>query len=204
MRQAVDLKSIQGTFNSIAERDGFINISFSLNAVRDNAGNGNARAEVGRIDIDTIIPTVSVSGFPPATPERNGFYDLTVMFSEKVYGFMVPDGLTLGLVAEPGSETPIATAALMAGEDGDAVYTVRITPNAAGAEGDVTVTVNAGAAQDLALNDNIASAVTPPIHIDTNRSDSSDFGCAADGVGAERSLRPDGDVLGTCERFFGH
>ena len=77
---------------------------------------------------------------------------------------------------KPGvtSATPIARIALKSAVPGDKVYVVTVTPNAAGAEGDVTVTVNAGAAQDLALNDNIASAVTPPIHIDTIVSDSSD------------------------------
>ena len=157
------------TFDPVGGRDGYVDISFSPNAVRDNAGNGSARAEIGRIDLDTIVPTVSVSGFPPATPEQNGPFPLTVMFSEKVYGFMVPDGLTLGLVDEPGvtSATPIATAALASGVEGDAVYTVTITPNATGAEGDVTVTVNAGAATDKATNPNTISLETDVVHVDT-------------------------------------
>ena len=119
--------------------------------------------------VDTIVPTVSVSGFPPATPEQNGPFTLTVTFSEPVNGFAVPGGLTLGLVAEPGvtTATPIAAAALTASDPGGAVYTVTITPNAAGAEGDVTVTVNANAVQDFALNDNTASPETTSVHVDT-------------------------------------
>ena len=50
---------------------------------------------------------------------------------------------------------------------GDAVYTVTVTPNATGAEGDVTVTVNAGAATDKATNPNTISPETDVVHVDT-------------------------------------
>ena len=71
--------------------------------------------------------------------------------------------------AEPDvtSATPIAAATLASGEDGDSVYTVTITPNAAGAEGDVTVTVNATTVQDFALNNPLGSPETDVVHIDT-------------------------------------
>ena len=52
------------------------------------------------------------------------------------------------------SATPIAAVTLKSGVPGDDVYVVTVTPNAAGAEGDVTVTVNANAVQDFALNAN--------------------------------------------------
>ena len=148
--------------------EGEVTVTVKEGAVTDNAENPNtASAATSNIHIDTIVPTVVISDVPDI--EKNVPYDLTVTFSEPVNGFSVPADLTLGLTTEPGviSATPIAAATLASGEDGDSVYTVTITPNASGAEGDVTVTVNAGAAQDPALNDNTASAVTPAIHIDT-------------------------------------
>jgi hypothetical protein len=121
------------------------------------------------VHIDTIVPTVTISA--PPTPEQNAPFVLTITFSEPVNGFAVPADLTIGLVAEQGvtSATPIATATLTSGTiEGASVYTVRITPNPAGAEGDITVQVNANTVQDFALNANTAaSAVTPSVHIDT-------------------------------------
>ena len=121
------------------------------------------------VHIDTIVPTVTTISAPPTT-EHKGAFDLTVTFSEAVNGFAVPGDLTVGLVAEPGvkSATPIAEVTLKSGEDGDMEYVVTVTPNAAGAEGDVTVQVNANAVTDKAGNDNTAaSVVTPEVHIDT-------------------------------------
>ena len=145
-----------------------VTVQVNASTVTDDAGNANtAGSSAVEVHVDTIIPTVSVSGFPPATPEQNGAFTLTVTFSEPVNGFAVSDDLTVGLVAEPGSATPIAAAALTGGVPGDAVYMVTVTPNAAGAEGDVTVTVNANTVQDFALNNNTASTETTSVHVDT-------------------------------------
>ena len=144
-------------------------IIIESDTVEDNAGNINEDDfDSGEIVIDTIVPTVeSITGVPPM--EQKGAFDLTVTFSEPVRGFAVPGDLTVVLMDEPGvtSASPIATVALKSAVDGDAVYMVTVTPNAAGAEGDVTVQVNANTVQDFALNDNTASAVTPAMHIDT-------------------------------------
>ena len=149
--------------------EGDVTVTVNAAGVQDFALNDNtASPEMDVVHVDTIVPTVSVSGFP--TIEKNVPYDLTVTFSEPVTGFAVPGGLTLGLVAEPDvtSATPIVAAALTGSDPGGAVYTVTITPNAAGAEGDVTVTVNADTVQDLALNANpAASPETTSVHVDT-------------------------------------
>ncbi|MDE0427565.1 MAG: Ig-like domain-containing protein [Candidatus Poribacteria bacterium] len=153
------------TITPNAAKEGDVTVKVNANAATDEAGNGNiVSAATGNIHIDTIVPTVSVSGFP--TAEQNAAYDLTVTFSEPVNGFAVPADLTLGLTREAGA-TPIAAAALKSGSDGDAVYTVTITPNAAGTEGDVTVTVDANSVQDFALNNNTASTETTSVHVDT-------------------------------------
>ena len=157
------------TITPNAGAEGDVTVTVNANTVQDLALNDNtASTETDVVHVDTIVPTVSVSGFP--TIEKNVPYDLTVEFSEPVTGFAVPGDLTVGLVAEPDvtSATPIAAAALTGSDPGGAVYTVTITPNAAGAEGDVTVTVNADTVQDLALNANpAASPETTSVHVDT-------------------------------------
>ena len=132
-----------------------VTLQVKANAVQDLAGNNNTASSVtSPVHIDTIVPTVTVTDVPDI--EKNVPFDLTVTFSEPVNGFAVPGGLTLRLVTEPGvtSVSPIAAVTLKSGVDGEAVYVVTITPNTAGAEGDVTVTVNADTVQDFALNDN--------------------------------------------------
>ena len=142
-----------------AGAEGDVTVTVNADTVQDLALNANPAAspETTSVHVDTIVPTVSVSGFPPATPEQNGAFTLTVTFSEEVNGFAVPADLTV---------TGPATAALASGADGAVVYTVTITPNAT-SEGDVTVTVNAAGVQDLALNDNTASTETTSVHVDT-------------------------------------
>ena len=134
----------------------------------DAAGNENtASAETSEIHIDTIPPTVVIEDVPDI--EKNVPYDLTVRFSEAVNGFSVADDLTVTLTAEEDvtSNTPIAAVTLKSGAEGDAVYVVTVTPHADGAEGDVAVTVNANAVQDMATNANTAGSNTATVHIDT-------------------------------------
>ncbi|MDE0013504.1 MAG: Ig-like domain-containing protein [Candidatus Poribacteria bacterium] len=148
-----------------AGSEGDVAVTVDANTVQDMATNANSTgSNTASVHIDTIPPTVAISGAP--TIEKNVAYDLTVTFSEAVKGFAVPADLTLGLTHEAGA-TPIAAATLKSGSDGDAAYTVTITPNAAGSEGDVTVTVNANSVQDFALNNNTASTETDVVHVDT-------------------------------------
>ena len=144
------------TITPNANQEGDVTVQVNAGTVIDAAGNGNtASTPTGNIHVDTIVPTPSISGAP--TEEQKGPFDLTVTFLEPVNGFAVPADLTL---------TGPAAATLKSGTDGDAVYTVTITPNAT-SEGDVTVQVNAGTVIDAAQNGNIASAATGNIHVDT-------------------------------------
>ena len=137
--------------------EGNVTVQVNANAVQDFALNTNTASTVtNSVHVDTIPPTV-VEIVDVPTIEKNVPFDLTIRFSEAVNGFAVPADLTV---------TGEATASLKSGSDGNDVYEVTITPNA-GREGDVTVQVNAAAVKDLALNDNTASTVTAPVHIDT-------------------------------------
>ena len=136
--------------------EGDVTLRVNANTVQDLALNNNTASAVSStVHVDTIVPTVAISGEP--TIEMNVPFDLTITFSEEVNGFQVPADLRV---------TGPATASLASGSDGDSVYTVTITPNVT-SEGDVTLRVNANTVQDLALNNNTASAVTRAVHIDT-------------------------------------
>ena len=128
-------------------------VTVNANAVTDAAGNSNpVSATTSNIHIDTIVPTVSISGVP--TGEQKEAFPLTITFLEDVSGFATED-LTV-----PGQ----ATATVVSG--GPQVYTATITPTA-NQEDDVTVTVKANAVTDAAGNNNTVSATTSAIHIDT-------------------------------------
>ena len=144
------------TITPNATSEGDVAVTVNANTVQDMATNANfAGSNTATVHVDTIVPTVSVSGFP--TIEKNVAYDLTVTFSEEVNGFAVPTDLTV---------TGPATASLTSGTAGASVYTVTITPNPT-SEGDVTVAVNANTVQDFALNNNTASTETDVVHVDT-------------------------------------
>ena len=132
-----------------------VTITVNANAVKDLALNNNtASAVTDAVHVDTIVPTVEITGIP--TIEKNEAFDITVTFSEPVNGFEASD-ITI---------TGPATASPPSGTDGDTEYTLTITPDL-GEEDDVTITVNANAVKDLALNNNTASAVTDAVHVDT-------------------------------------
>ena len=135
-------------------KEGDVTFQVPANVVQDGLGNNNtASAGTYSVHIDTIVPTVEITGVPEI--EKNVAFDLTITFSEAVNGFQVSD---LG-------DLVYATARLKSGSDGDDTYEVTITPNT-GAEGDVTIQVPADAVMDNALNDNTASQVHT-VHIDT-------------------------------------
>ena len=136
-----------------ANQEDDVTVTVKANAVTDAAGNSNpASATTSNIHIDTIAPTVSISGLP--TGEQKEAFPLTITFNEDVSGFATED-LTV-----PGQ----ATATVVSG--GPKVYTATITPTA-NQEDDVTVTVKANAVTDTAGNNNTVSATTSAIHIDT-------------------------------------
>ena len=126
--------------------------------VQDRALNDNTASDSHTVHIDTIPPTVEITDVPDI--EKNAPFDITITFSEPVNGFRASD-ITL---------TDLASSSLKSGSEGDSVYKVKITPKP-DSEGGVTFQVPAGAATDDALNPNIASAETDPVHIDTHPSD---------------------------------
>ena len=106
-------------------------------------------------DVDDTPPTVSIDAVQTVKddPQRAKF-EITITFSEAVTGFTASD-ITLTTTLDTG--TGSATATLKNASDGDTVYTAEITPPA-NAEGEVKIQVPAGAAQDAANQDNIASS----------------------------------------------
>ena len=144
------------TITPNANKEGNVTLQVKANAVMDLAGNNNIASPVtSPVHIDTIVPTVAISGLP--TGEQKGPFDVTITFSESVTGFVVDDDIEL--------DGP-ARIAWKSGSDDDATYEVTITPHP-DAEGDVTLQVKENAVVDLAGNNNIASPVTSPVHIDT-------------------------------------
>ena len=141
------------TITPNADKESDVTLQVRANAVMDLAGNNNIASSVtSPVHIDTIVPTVAISGLP--TVKQKGPFDVTITFSEAVTGF----GTSAIIV------TGEATATAFSGSG--AGYRVTITPNA-NEEGDVTLQVKENAVMDLAGNNNTASSVTSPVHIDT-------------------------------------
>ena len=135
------------TITPAANSEGPVTVQVKAAGVQDFALNDNTASAVSTtVHVDTIVPTVAISGEPSG--EARGTFTLTVTFSEPVTGFAVPADLML---------TGPATASLEEGVDGDLVYRVTITPTA---EGTVTITVLASAAVDTAGNGNTVASVT--------------------------------------------
>ena len=119
--------------------DGLITIDLLSCAAGDAAGNPSEAAAQFTITSDSTVPTVALSTV--SADPVSGVFTLDVVFSESVTGFTVAD-LTVGN----------GTASAFAGS-GD-TYSATITPTA---DGNVTVDVAEGAAQDAAGHDNTAA-----------------------------------------------
>ena len=136
------------------DAEGSVTIQVPANAAADVALNSNTASNKPEVHIDTISPTVEITGIPDI--EKNVAFDITITFSEPVNGFQI-NNLT---VNGP------ATAVLKKGSDGDAVYMVTITPDV-NSEGDLSFQVLADVVTDLAQNGNKVSTKTDSVHIDT-------------------------------------
>ena len=157
------------TITPNATSEGDVTVQVNAGGVEDEAHNDNTASNTPSVHVDTMPPTVlAIEGVP--TMEKNEAYDLTIRFSEEVNEFSVADDLTVTLAPEAGvTSAPgdIAAVALKSGVPGSAVYVVTVTPNAAGAEGDVTVQVKANTVRDFAMNANPAGSNAATVHIDT-------------------------------------
>ena len=112
-------------------------------------------------DTADTVPTVVINA-PPTT--QRGAFDVMVTFSEAVTGFEASD-ITLTTMLTEG--TGNATASIESGSDGDSEYRVKITPPS-NAEGNVTISVPAGAATNTGNTGNAAS-IESHVSIDTKR-----------------------------------
>ncbi len=138
---AVDSDSFTATFtaNDDTEATGSVTVGTDYTDDAGNAGVGNS----DNVAIDTRNPTVVIT--PDATTTGASPVVFTFQFSEAVAGFESGDvSITNGAA---GTFTPV---------DGD-TFTLEVTPSA---DGDVTVNVGVGAAQDAAGNDSDASSAT--------------------------------------------
>ncbi|WP_158607200.1 Ig-like domain-containing protein [Pontibacter oryzae] len=122
------------------QADGEVSITVAANKATDTAGNGNLAATALKRTFDAKQPTVVLS--TTATSPLNAAFTIRVAFSESVTGFDATD-----ITVVNGAASSLQKLA-------DDAYTVRITPQAAG---EVRVTVGAGAAKDMAANDNLTS-----------------------------------------------
>jgi hypothetical protein len=126
--------------------EGDMVVTVRANAVTDANGNRNEATASDAVTIDTIDPDLNI------TSDTNGDADeafvLTFDFGEVVTGFTLAD-IT---VNAPAGEAP--TLGTLVTTD-DIVYTLEVTP-AADESGNITFSVAAGAATDLANNDSEA------------------------------------------------
>ena len=141
------------TYTATILPSGTGNLVFNVaaNVAQDTAGNSNTAATqqtvVVNIPADTTRPTVSIS-VPSGV--QNGAFSVTITFSESVTGFATIDITLTGATA---------TATLTGS---GTTYTATITPTT---QGNLTIQVPDGVAQDEAGNRNVASeAYTVPVN----------------------------------------
>ena len=126
---------------------GTLTIQVPANVAQDTADNYNTASQTHTVQVDVTKPTVSIS-VPSSV--QNGAFTVTITFSESVTGFAAGD-ITLTGVTATATLTGSGTA-----------YTATITPTT---QGNLTIQVPDGVAQDEAGNRNIASeAYTVPVN----------------------------------------
>lgn len=116
----------------------FTNTTGDLTSSAGNSGSASAT-----LTVDEEAPSVAIDGAPETITDLAPF-EVTVNFSEPVYGFTQAD-VTVGNGTVTG----------FFGTDGDETYTVEITP---ATQGEVTIDVAAGVAEDEVGNANTAAA----------------------------------------------
>lgn len=127
------------TVNITPSADGDVTVDLAAGVATDTAGNENSAAAQFVIGNDGTAPTVALS--TASSDPVSGAFSLTIAFSEDVTGFSLSD-LTIAN----------GTASNLTGSGAE--YTATITPSA---DGNVTVDIAAGAAEDAAGNLNLAA-----------------------------------------------
>jgi uncharacterized delta-60 repeat protein len=161
----------------------------------DVAGNV-ASSPALTVEIDTTLPTIALSS--PAPADVNAPFTVTATFSQGVTDFTAAD-LAIGN-GSVSNFTPVS----------NTTYTFTVTP---AGNGGITVDVGAGAAQDIAGNDNTAAAQlsrtfdsTPPTAPVTSLAISSDTGFSnSDGITKNNAptVMGTGEAGSTIEIFTG-
>ena len=127
---------------------GNLTVDVPAGVANDAAGNPNTAAPQSVQPVDTLAPSVVITEDEPGTANISGGSILyTFTFSQRSTGFTVADVDVVG-----GTKA----GAFASGVDGSSVYTLVITPNA-GFQGNLTVDVPAGVANDVAGNPNTAA-----------------------------------------------
>jgi RNA 3'-terminal phosphate cyclase len=129
------------TFDVTPASGGNITIDVAANVAQDIANNNNTAAVTLSRSADLTAPTVALTSVAPANV--NGTFNVTATFSEAVSNFLIGD-----VAVSNGVVTNFVVV-------NSTTYTFDITPNA---NGTVTVNIGAGAAQDIANNNNTAAA----------------------------------------------
>lgn len=120
---------------------GDLTIDYPADSATDAAGNGNIAATQVAVTYDDQAPSVSINGAPPAVNTTDAF-NVTFQFSEDVTGFVVGDIALINAAASAFVAVNPST------------YTADITPDG---NGNVTINIPAGVAQDAAGNLNTAA-----------------------------------------------
>ncbi len=132
------------TFSTVPATDGTVTVRVAPNAVRDALGNPSAAAGLS-VTYDTEGPSTTVTA-DQGSPTNAAAITFTVKFSDPVAGFDA-SGITITGTAEHGGAANFATV-------NATTYTFVVTPTS---DGTILVDVPAGAAGDLAGNDNAAA-----------------------------------------------
>ena len=143
------------TFSTVPATDGTVTVRVAPNAVRDALGNPSLAAGLS-VTYDTEGPSTTVTA-DQGSPTSASAITFTVRFSDPVAEFDA-SGIEITGTAEHGGAANFTTADNM-------TYTFVVTPTS---DGTILVDVPAGAARDLAGNDNTA-AERLPITRDTAR-----------------------------------
>ena len=117
--------------------DGAVTVDVAENVAKDSSNNQNRAATQLSLTIDTVLPTVELTGPASATAP----FSVTIAFSELVTGFVQGDITITG-----------GTVTALTGSDDS--YTASVTPTA---DEIVKISVASGVATDAAGNDNTAS-----------------------------------------------
>ncbi len=135
------------TVSITPDSGGDVVVQVIAGAAEDGARNENTESLAVTVPLDADVPTVGIMGALggplPSSTDASTAFEVTVTFSEDVTGFTVED-----------IRVANGTAGSFFGSDGDTEYRATITPDGGG---DITINIDAGAAQDFAGNGNEAA-----------------------------------------------